>query len=394
MPIENDAFPGPVRSSGIPKLRPSNLRLNAMRFLPLAACAALGIALPTAVTPLRAQQTTAASPTTLTVNAQLVNLPVIVRDKKGALVQNLTKADFALAVDGRPQTIRYFDKDNDLPLTLGLLVDTSGSVRSALDDERSASQAFLDQMMTAPPNRAPDQAFLIQFAHETELLQPLTSSTQKLREALNQVGTTPPDERNDADSGNNSGYGGYGHHGGHRFGGTTLYDAIFLASDQLMRKQHGRKAVIVLTDGEDRGSMETLASAIAASQRAETVVYAIYFKGEQHGYGGHGGFGGRGGFGGGFPRGGGQRGGESHVDGKKILEQITGETGGRMFEVSGKQTFSSIYTQIAEELRSQYRLGYTPDASAAVAGFHRVDLTVPHDKKLFVQTRDGYYAGQ
>ncbi|MGA8160487.1 MAG: VWA domain-containing protein, partial [Acidobacteriaceae bacterium] len=274
-----------------------------MRFLPLAACALLAAS---AVTPLRAQQTPSAapsaSPATLTVNAQLVNLPVIVRDKKGALVQNLTKADFALAVDGRPQTIRYFDKDNDLPLTLGLLVDTSGSVRSALDDERTASQAFLDQMMTAPANRAPDQAFLIQFAHETELLQPLTSSTPKLREALNQVGTTPPDEQNNGDSGNNSGYG--GHRGGHRFGGTTLYDAIFLASDQLMRKQQGRKAIIVLTDGEDRGSIETLSSAIAASQRAETVVYAIYFKGEQHGYGGHGGFGGRGGFGGGFPRGG------------------------------------------------------------------------------------------
>jgi VWFA-related protein len=119
------------------------------------------------------------------------------------------------------------------------------------------------------------------------------------------------------------------------------------------------------------------------------VVYAIYFKGEQHGYGGgHGG-----GFGshGGYPGGG--RGGESHVDGKKILAQITNETGGRLFEVSDKQTFDSIYTQIAEELRSQYRLGYTPDVAAATEGFHRVDLTIK-DKKLIVQTRDGYYGGQ
>jgi VWFA-related protein len=353
--------------------------------------------------PLRPQQAAPQTPATapaatLTVNAQLVNLPVVVRDKNGALVQNLNKDDFALAIDGHPQTIRYFDKDNDLPLTLGLLVDTSGSVRSALDQERTASESFLDQMMrdpaapasSTPATRPPDQAFLIQFAREADLLQDLTPSRPKLREALNRVGTDYADDdgqnRNDSTSGGN-GHGGYGHHGGfHGGGGTKLYDAIYLASNQLMQKQQGRKALVVLTDGEDRGSMETLQSAVAAAQRAETVVYAIYFKGEQHGYGGHGG-GGWGGPGGG-------RGGESHVDGKKVLAQITGETGGRMFEVSGKQTFDVIYTQIAEELRSQYRLGYTPDAAAAAEGFHRVDLTLPKDKKLFVQTRDGYYAGQ
>ena len=120
------------------------------------------------------------------------------------------------------------------------------------------------------------------------------------------------------------------------------------------------------------------------------MVYAIYFKGKQHGYGGHGGGnGGRGGY-----PGGGQRGGENHVDGKKVLAQITGETGGRMFEESDKQNFASIYTQIAEELRSQYRLGYTPDAALAVEGFHRIDLTLAKEKKLIVQTRDGYYGGQ
>jgi VWFA-related protein len=311
-----------------------------------------------------------------------------VRDKNGVLVQNLTKADFALSVDGQLQTIRYFDRDNDLPLTLGLLVDTSGSVRSALDDERTASEAFLDEMMTAPvaassASRAPDQAFLIQFAHEADLLQDLTPSRPKLRAALNQVGT----EYRDEDQGNSgsSGNGGYGRHHGFHAGGTTLYDAVYLAAAQIMQKQQGRKALVVLTDGEDRGSMETLASSIAEAQRAETVIYAIYFKGEQHGYGGHGG--GWGGHGGGRP------GGEKPVDGKKVLEQITAETGGRMFEVSGKETFAAIYTQIAEELRSQYRLGCTPAAAAAAEGFHRVGLTLTKDKKLFVQTRDGYYAG-
>lgn len=344
---------------------------------------------------------------TISVDARLVNLPVIVRDKKGDIVPNLTKADFALTVDGHPQTIRYFDSDSDLPLTLGLLVDVSGSVRSALDEERSASESFLDQMMRAPadppatlkPGAAapvPDKAFLIQFAHEAELLQDLTSSRPKLREALNQLGTPPRDKQSNQDNSqnNNGNSGGYGRHGGygggHRGGGgTTLYDAIFLSGDELMQKQHGRKALVVLTDGEDRGSKETLASAIAAAQKSETVVYAIYFKGEEHG-GGHGGYGGHGG---GFPGGGG-RGGEQHVDGKKVLEQIAGETGGRMFEVSGKQNFAAIYTQIGEELRSQYRVGFTPDASGAEEGLHRVELTIPKEKKLIVQTRDGYYTGK
>lgn len=324
------------------------------------------------------------APTTITVHAQLVNLPVVVRDKNGALVTTLNKEDFALAVDGRQQAIRYFDRDNNLPLTLGLLVDTSGSVRSALEEERAASEAFLDQMVGSPAGRAPDEAFLIQFAHEVDLLQDLTPSVPKLRAALNNVGV---ESRDDAQGRGGSGY---GRHGGFHGGGTTLYDSIYLGSSQVMQKQQGRKAMVVLTDGEDRGSMETLASAIAAAQRSETVVYAVYFKGEQHGGYSHGGYGGHGG----YPGGGGGRGGEEHVDGRKILAQITGETGGRMFEVSGKQTFASIYTQIGEELRSQYRLGYTPDANAAAEGFHRVELTLPRDKKLLIQTRDGYYGGE
>lgn len=371
-----------------------------MHFHQAAGCALLGAGFLWTCQFAAAQQTTApaaaqtAPAATLTVKAQLVNLPVVVRDKNGALVTTLGKDDFALSVDGREQPIRYFDRDNDLPLTLGLLVDTSGSVRSALDEERTASQAFIDQMVTAPAGRPPDQAFLIQFAHEVDLLQDLTPSVSKLRAGLDRVG---PELHDEQQGGGSSGNGGYGHRrGGFGGGGTTLYDAIYLGSTELMQKQQGRKAMVVLTDGEDRGSMESLTSAIAAAQRSETVVYAIYFKGEQHGYGGgygHGGFGGRGG---GFPGGGGRGGreGEQHVDGRKILAQITKETGGRMFEVSGKQTFAAIYTQIGEELRSQYRLGYVPDANAAAAGFHRVELTLRKDKKFSVQTRGGYYGGE
>jgi VWFA-related protein len=372
-----------------------------MNFRQAAEIAVLGASFSWTALVLGAQQAAAPAPSdipsapTITSTTQLVNLPVVVRDKNGALVATLNKDDFALAVDGRKQPIRYFDRDNNLPLTLGLLVDISGSVRNALDEERAASETFLDEMVTSPAGRLPDQAFLIQFAQEVDLLQDLTPSVPKLRAALNKV---DGEYRNVSQGRGNSGNGGPGGRRGFR-AGTTLYDALYLGSTDLMQKQHGRKAIVVLTDGEDRGSMETMSKAIAAAQRSETVVYAIYFKGEQHGYGGygHGGFGGRGGFPGGgrggYPGGGGH-GGEQNVDGRKVLAQITKETGGRMFEVSGKQTFSAIYSQIGEELRSQYRLGYVPDADGASEGFHRIELTELRDKKLLIQTRNGYYVGQ
>src|SRR5271163_2947125 len=125
------------------------------------------------------------TPNTLSVDARLVNLPVTVRDKKGALVQNLAKDDFSLQVDGHPQVIRYFDKDTNLPLTLGLLVDTSASQRKVIDDERAASSSFLDQMLTTDK----DKAFVIQFARDIELLQDITGSRPKLQAALKEIDT-------------------------------------------------------------------------------------------------------------------------------------------------------------------------------------------------------------
>jgi VWFA-related protein len=347
--------------------------------------------------PDQSPSTTAA---TIAVDARLVNLPVVVRDKKGALIQNLTKDDFTLQVDGKPQTIRYFDKDTNLPLTLGLLVDTSQSQRSVLDEERTASSTFLDQMLTNPK----DQAFIIQFARQTELLQDLTTSRPLLQKALKEIDTPVPAS---ADDDNRS----------HSRGGTVLYDALFLASDELMSKQTGRKALIILSDGVDRNSKENLVRSIEAAQRADTIIYAIYFKGEeshpqndnrQQGRGGYpgGGFPGGGYPGGGYPGGrggypgggnGGGNGGnypsQSYVDGKKILERMAQETGGRLFEVKKNQDVAQIYNQIAEELRAQYRLGYTPTQDAASNGYHQVAVDI-HQKGLVVQTRDGYYAGK
>jgi VWFA-related protein len=251
---------------------------------------------------------------------------------------------------------------------------------------------------------ARDKAFLIQFDREVDLLADISSDKNKLRAAIGQLGAPQFSNASDTqDSGS-----------GHRVGGggTMLYDSIFLASDELMKKQHGRKALIILTDGVDRGSKESLFSAIESAQRADTVVYAIYFKGQENGgnnnnnqYPGHhragmgypgGGYPGGGypGGGGGYPGGGG--GGRptegSKADGKKILEQICGETGGHMFEADKKTSVDQIYSTIADELRAQYTLGYTPDKQSTSSGYHKITL-VAKKKDLYVQTRQGYYAG-
>ena len=368
-----------------------------------------------AATPAAPKQTPAATAPTLNVDARLVNIPVVVHDKKGALVQTLAQDNFVLQVDGHPQTIRYFNRDTDLPLTLGLLVDVSLSQRDAIDDERTASFAFLDDTLTGR-----DKAFLVQFARQTDLLQDVTSSKPKLQAGLKQLETPASGGDNDTtSSGSNSGSNSSDSSTRARRAGTTLYDALFLASDELMSKQTGRKAIIILSDGVDSGSKESLASSIEAAQRADTIVYAIYFKGRETAGGnnqnpgrqGGGGFpGGRGGGGGGFPGGGGGypggggRGGgqgrqpeglPSHIDGKKILQRMADETGGGLFEVSKKETFAGIYKQIGEELRAQYRLGYTPDHETASDGYHRIvlSLTKSSPKDLFLQTRDGYYSG-
>jgi VWFA-related protein len=337
-----------------------------------------------------------APPPTISVKVKVVNVLATVRNKHGDIVSNLTKDDFVLEEDGRPQTIGYFARETDLPLTLGLLVDTSMSQRHLLDQERSASSTFLDQVMRV--NK--DVAFVIHFDREVELLQDLTSSRQKLQSALALL-QTPQLQRADQEGGSNSPGGnspdsnpGSGRRGGGwgGGGGTLLYDAVYLASNELMKKQQGRKALIVLSDGVDRGSKETLASAVEAAQRADTLVYSILFA-EEHPYGG--GYGGRG-MGGMGRRGGGRPGRypqQERPDGKKILEQISKATGGRLFEVSKKQPIEQIYSQIQDELRNQYSLGYSPNLVDAAPGYHKILLTTKQ-KDLIVQARDGYYATQ
>ena len=280
-----------------------------------------------------------------------------------------------------------------------------------LDAERNASRSFLEQMLV----QEKDKAFLIHFDREVELLQDLTSSREKLQKALELLKSPSDRERsNDPNDPSNSPSGSDSHHGG----GTQLYDAVYLASNELMKKQPGRKALIILSDGVDRGSKTYLDSAIESAQRADTVVYSIYFADSRRndrddrdrqgggmgrgggGYPGGGGGGGWPGGGGGYPGGGGGgrggRGGqrhpeESHTDGKKILERISKESGGRFFEVSKKQTVGEIYDSIVEELRTQYNMGFTPDKDSTASAYHHIQLTVKKND-LTVQTRDGYYA--
>jgi len=271
-------------------------------------------------------------------------------------------------------------------------------------------------MLTTPK----DLAFVIQFASETELLQDLTTSRPKLQAALKEIDTPPPYTDNtsststtSSDPNDTSNSGGTTRRA-HR--GTVLYDALFLASDEIMSKQKGRKALIILSDGGDNGSRENLVRSIEAAQRADTIIYAIYFKGDEPQHtannpqrGGRGGYPGGGYPGGGYPGGGypGGRGGypggngggsnfppeQRRTDGKKNLERMVQETGGRLFEIKKNQDVAQIYTQIAEELRAQYRLGYTPTQEAAAAGYHQIDLST-HQKGLVIQTRDGYYTGK
>jgi len=342
---------------------------------------------------------------TFSTDVNVVTLLATARDKDGHIVSDLAKDDFTLQEDGRPQTIRYFSRETDLPLTLGLLVDTSLSQRTVIGAEKTATSGFVHNVLREDK----DKAFLVHFDREVELLQDLTSSRAKLDKAVQELEVAQPSQS--GGGGSQSGGGGYpgggypgggrypggGYPGGgrypgggsrggggmHRGGGTALYDAILLASDELMKKQTGRKPLIVLSDGVDRGSKVSITEAIEHAQRSDSLVYAILFAA-------HDDYGGFGGPGMGRHGGMGRRPQEERPDGKKVLERIAKETGGSFFEVSKKHPIDQIYSQIQEELRSQYSLGYVSDQPSTETGYRKITLAT-NRKNIMVQTRDGYY---
>jgi VWFA-related protein len=321
---------------------------------------------------------------------KVVNVFATVRDKKGEIVKGLQKGDFTLLEDGRPQKISYFAQQSDLPLTLGLLVDTSMSERRMISTEQTASYKFLEQVLR--PDR--DKAFLIHFDHEVELLQDLTASRERLEKALDQLQVAQSNRGSGGSQGSGGGYpggggyggGGMGRHGGYggggqrrAHGGTAFYDGIYLAANEILNKQTGRKAMILLTDGEDNGSKIPLEEAVTSAQRADSLAYAVRIADDEIGSMVRGWNG---------PRGGG---GMERPDGKKILKQIAKETGGGYFEYGKKKSLEDIYAEIQDELRNQYSLGYTSDHQGDDKGYRKIEVTVGQ-KGLIVQAREGYYA--
>jgi VWFA-related protein len=284
---------------------------------------------------------------TFTTDVKVVNVLATVRNKTGALVGNLEKNDFSLLEDGRPQTIKYFLHESDLPLTLGLMVDTSGSQVKVLDQERAASLRFLDRVF----RENKDHVFIMQFDTSVQLRQPLTGSIKKLDDAMAYVdGETRRQIRLQGGA------------------GTLLYDAVVRASEEIMKKQTGRKALIVLSDGVDFGSEATLNDSVEAAQRADTLIYSILYSDP----GAYGIFGG------------------DH-DGRRVLQRMSDDSGGGFFEVSKKQTVDNMFAILEEELRNQYSLGYVSDKPVTLSEFRSIQLTAKQ-KGLQVQARRRYWA--
>lgn len=281
---------------------------------------------------------------TFSADVKVVNVLATVRNKKNEIVKDLTKDDFVLLENRRPQTIRYFSRETDLPLTVGLMVDTSMSQARVLDAERTASFRFLDQVL----RDSKDKLFVMQFDLAVLLRQPLTSSRRELEAILPYV-DTPTRHDLELQTG----------------GGTLLYDAIVQASNTILKSQANRKAMIVLSDGVDFGSTATLTDAVEAAQRADALIYSILFSDES------------------FPSFG--------ADGKGALMRLSKDTGASFFEVSKKQGIEQIYQSIEEELRSQYNLGFVSDQPNEISEFRALKVSTKQ-KGLVVQARERYWA--
>lgn len=293
-------------------------------------------------------------PAPIKVDVDVVNILASVRDKHNALVGNLEKNDFTILEDGKAQTIKYFTRETDLPLTIGLLVDVSRSQENLIGIERSAASQFFSKVL-----RKKDEAFLISFGEESELLQDYTASPRLLEEGLKQLRVS-------------SGVGGLGPGPVPTAGqprGTVLYDAVYLAANEKLKGEVGRKVLVLITDGVDEGSRMTRDQAIAAAQKSDAVIYSIDYQDP--------------GFYGPFSIGGG--GGEGE------LRRMSDETGGRVFKVDRKHSLDQVFQEIQDEMRSQYAIGYTPTNDVKDGSYRRIDVKLA-DKNLKAQARKGYYA--
>ena len=291
----------------------------------------------------------------ISVDVSLVSILASVHDKHGGLIPNLNKDDFTILEDGKEQTIKYFSRETDLPLTIGLLIDVSASQRNLLDIERHAAHQFFSQVL-----RQKDEAFLISFGEDCELLQDYTNSPRLLQAGLKDLKI-------------NSGASGIGPGPVPTISqprGTVLYDAVYLAAREKLRVEVGRKVIVLITDGVDQGSKLRIQDAIEAAQKSDAVVYSIDYA-DPSAYGG-----------GPFVFG--------HVS-DSALRQMSEQTGGRVFKVDHKHTLEDVFKQLQDEMRSQYAIGYTSTNPTQDGTFRKLDIRLA-DKNLKVQARKGYYA--
>jgi VWFA-related protein len=289
------------------------------------------------------------------VDVDLVNVLASVRDKKGSLIPNLEKNDFTILEDGKPQPIKYFSKESDLPLTIGLLVDVSRSQENLIGIEQNAASQFFSQVL-----RKKDEAFLISFGEESELLQDYTSSPRLLQDGLKGLKVS-------------SGVGGLGPGpvptaGGPR--GTVLYDAVFLAASEKLRTEVGRKVIVVITDGVDEGSRLTINQAVEAAQKADAVVYSIEYEDPRF----YSGFG--------FNMGGG---------GGSALHKLSDETGCHVYKVDRKTSLEQVFKELQDEMRSQYSIAYSPVNDRKDGSYRKLEIKLSN-KDYKAQARKGYYA--
>jgi VWFA-related protein len=308
--------------------------------------------------PATSQQSDEQKPTeTLKVNVNVVQLFFNVKDKHGALIPNLKKEDFDIAEDGKPQAVKYFTAESNLPLTIGMMIDSSGSQRNVIDMEKEVGGAFLRQILTDK-----DEAFVISFDITVDLLQDFTRDVHRLQNALNKAKVNV-----DYSSNGIPGIGGgpVPQSGGGP--GTLLYDAVYLSSHDMLSKEVGRKAMILLTDGQDEGSRLKIQDAIEAAQKADAIVYVLLCADR--------------GFYGGF------------YSGEGDMRKLTEQTGGRVINVGNKfDKLKEAFDQIAKELRSQYNIGYTPTNTKRDGTYRKLEIKNKQGYKI--QARAGYYAGK
>ena len=294
---------------------------------------------------------------TIRVDVDVVNVLCTVKDRKGKLINTLTKEDFKIFEDGRRQQIRYFSRETNLPLTVGLLVDTSVSQWRLVPAEQEAGEVFFRRVIGRR-----DLAFLISFDSEVDLLQDLTGSHVLLRRALDRLRVNSPAPPTQLPTTQ-------GPFPGLRVGGTHLYDGVYLAAREKLAREVGRKAIVVISDGEDQGSKVKLREAIEAAQKAHVILYGILFYDPR--------------FYGRYSLGG--------YSGDRALRKMSEQTGGRMIRVGRSRNLPAAFEEISRELRSQYSLGYTSSNPRRDGKFRKLRIKT-RNNDLRIQARKGYYA--